>query len=210
MIPQLSEAKALIAAPLNQSLVPSIASQILFGGMGAGGRLNEDLNITYKKGAGLDTEGGLRLQYVPPVMAGMDASLLEDSIGTIVKEGIAGGAFPGAQVLVAKDGKVVFHKAYGFHTYENKVPVKTTDIYDFASVSKITSALAAVMKLHGEGKFDIDAPLKKYFPKFKRSNKADLPLSVYVGPQCQIAALDTLLEGNFAQKRKIPLEVQLE
>ena len=77
-------------------------------------------------------------------------------------------------MLVAKDGHVVYHEAFGYHTFDNKKLVTTQDIYDFASVSKVTSALPAVMKLYGEGQFDLDAPLKQYFPEFSKSNKADL------------------------------------
>ncbi|KAA3631647.1 MAG: class A beta-lactamase-related serine hydrolase, partial [Bacteroidetes bacterium] len=92
----------------------------------------------------------------------------------IVESGIAAGAFPGAQVLVAKDGKVVYHETFGFHTYDSLAPVRRDDLYDFASVTKITSALPAIIKWTGEDKFDIDAPLKAYFPAFSRSNKASL------------------------------------
>lgn len=204
MIPELTNAKALMTAPVHQSLVASVTAQILFGGIGASGRLKEDLNSTYKKGDGLETKGGLRLQYVAPSIASMDGQLLEDSISAIVKQGIVAGAFPGAQVLVAKDGKVVFHKAYGFHTYEQKVPVKTTDIYDFASVSKITSALAAVMKLHGEGKFDLDAPLKKYFPKFKRSNKSNLPYRAMLAHNAQLRPWIPYWRGTLRKNGKYP------
>src|SRR5690606_28719252 len=80
------------------------------------------------------------------------------------------------QVLVARDRKVVFHKAYGLHSYSDTVKVKLTDLYDLASVTKISTSMAALMKLYDEGKFKTDATLGDYIPKFKRSNKADIPL----------------------------------
>jgi len=83
---------------------------------------------------------------------GMDSIFLYQKIDSIANEAIEAKAFPGMQVLIAKSGKIVFHKAYGFHTYENKKNVQLADLYDFASVSKITTALPALMKLHGEGK----------------------------------------------------------
>ena len=115
-----------------------------------------------------------RLGYAPPEAVDMDGKYLHHKIDSIAQATIDFGAFPGMQVLVAKSGKVVFHKAYGFHTYQKKTPVSLTDVYDFASLSKITTALPALMKLNGEGKFDVDEPFKTYFPKFKKSNKSEL------------------------------------
>jgi beta-N-acetylhexosaminidase len=115
-----------------------------------------------------------QLSYDTPQSVGIDSIFLHQKIDSIAQEAIAAKAFPGMQVLIAKSGKVVFHKAYGFHTYDNKKNVQLTDLYDLASVSKITTALPALMKLHGEGKFKLDEPFKTYFPKFKKSNKSDL------------------------------------
>ncbi|MDA8972582.1 serine hydrolase [bacterium] len=115
-----------------------------------------------------------KLSYDIPTSVGMDSLFLHQKIDSIANEAIEAKAFPGMQVLIAKSGKIVFHKAYGFHTYEDEKNVQLTDLYDFASVSKITTALPALMKLHGEGRFDLDKSLKTYFPKFINSNKSDL------------------------------------
>ena len=117
-----------------------------------------------------------KLQYASPEQRGMKEAVLKDSIAAIIAEGIKGKAFPGAQVLVAKDGYIVYHEAFGFHTYEEKQALQKTDIYDLASVSKITTALPALMKLYDEGNFDLDAKLMDYVPKLKRSNKGDLKM----------------------------------
>src|SRR5690606_13744995 len=81
---------------------------------------------------------------------------------------------PGAQVLLAKDGKVFYQKSFGYHTYRNQVPVTNTDLYDLASVTKISTALAALMKLKGEGKFDESKSLGHYLPMVRGSNKENL------------------------------------
>src|SRR5690606_5054147 len=78
------------------------------------------------------------------------------------------------QVLVAKDQKVVFYKAYGLQSYSDTIKVKKDDLYDLASVTKISSAMAALMKLYDEGRFDLNGTLADYLPKFKHSNKADI------------------------------------
>lgn len=172
LLPGWKAADALLVSPQN-AYAQSLAAQALFGGLGLSGK-SSVVYGNYPVGSGLPTTGNLRLRYSPPEVVGMDAQRLEDSIKAIVMQGIDSMAYPGAQVLVAKDGHVVYHQAFGYHTFGNQKKVTTWDIYDFASVSKVTSALPAVMKLYGEGKFDLDAPLKRYFPAFAKSNKADL------------------------------------
>ena len=174
-MPMLARAEGLIVAPPGP-YGPSLAAQLIFGAVGAKSSLTRSLGPDFPAGAGLATPGGLRLRYSPPAVAGMNGTLLRDSIRAIVEEGIRAGAYPGAQVLVAKDGHVVFREAFGHHTYDSLRAVRITDIYDFASVTKITTGLAALMQLHGQGRFDLDAPLRQYFPGygFRNSNKAEL------------------------------------
>ncbi|MEZ5039917.1 MAG: serine hydrolase [Saprospiraceae bacterium] len=166
--------QALLMVPPATVWGESVASQIIFGALGARGELTEDFNDEFKKGRTFISVGKIRLAYMPPAVTGMDGFYLADSIKAIVEEGIRAGAFPGAQVLVAKGGAVVYHEAFGYHTYDSTQAVAITDIYDFASVSKVTSALPAVMKLYGEDRFDLDAPFKQYFPYLSHSNKADI------------------------------------
>lgn len=170
----LQQARSLLVVPGTDSLSQSIAAQIIYGGCAANGQLGADIGTFFKKGDGLATPENFRLGYAPPETVGLDGQLLDDSITAIVEAGIRAHAYPGAQVLVAKDGKIVFHKAYGYHTYDSLQVLKTTDIYDFASVTKVTSTLPALMKLYGEDKFDLDAPLSRYLKFFKRSDKADV------------------------------------
>lgn len=169
----LGEAEGLVVTPAN-GFAQSLAAQLLFGGVGAGGKLARDLSSQFRAGMGLATTGGQRLRYSPPEVVGFNRRMLEDSIRSIVEEGISAGAYPGANVLVARNGHVVFQEAFGYHTYEQQQPVKTTDVYDFASITKISSGLPAVMKLYGEGKFDLDAPLNQYYPEFNNSNKTGI------------------------------------
>jgi CubicO group peptidase (beta-lactamase class C family) len=177
-VPQLERLKpvfdVLIYTPMETYWYQSLVAQVIFGGITIDNKAPVDLSDSFQKGAGVRVEAMNRFAYVPPGAAGMDGQLLQDSIKAIVESGIQAGAFPGAQVLVAKDGQVVYHETFGFHTYDSLAPVRKHDLYDFASVSKITSALPAIMKWSGEDKFDIDAPLKAYFPAFARSNKASL------------------------------------
>ncbi|MEN0002922.1 MAG: serine hydrolase [Bacteroidota bacterium] len=181
--------QALLLVPHWSSQSLSLAAQIPFGGQPAVGRLAHDLEVEepyWVRGFGIQLSEQGRLGYVEPEVVGMDGQLLQDSIRAIVEEGLAAGAFPGAQVLVAKDGHIIYHQAFGYHTYEEKHAVRTDDLYDFASITKISTGLAALMKWSGEGRFDLDAPLKQYFPDFERSNKAELSFRSMLAHQAQL------------------------
>jgi CubicO group peptidase (beta-lactamase class C family) len=104
----------------------------------------------------------------------LDTVALAQRMDSIIQIGLDSMAYPGAQVLVSKGGEMLFHKTYGYHTFDQKIPVAKDNLYDLASVTKVTTGLPILMKLYGEGKFDLDAPLKTYLPEFKNSNKADL------------------------------------
>ncbi|GJM28987.1 MAG: beta-N-acetylglucosaminidase [Cyclobacteriaceae bacterium] len=170
----IDKAPAVLCAYQDQILGQQVAAQILFGAVGANGKLPVTVNALLPVGTGFDTPGGLRLKYTQPEEVGIESRLLTHKIDSIVQVGLDSAAYPGAQVLVAKDGKVVFHKTYGYLTYDSLKTVSTDDIYDLASVTKITGPLPALMKLYGQGKLDLDAPFSTYWPDFKGTDKADM------------------------------------
>ncbi len=97
-------------------------------------------------------------------------------IDSIVNDAIAKGAMPGCVVLAAKDGNVIYQKAFGTTTMGGTEKVTTNMAYDLASVTKISATTVAVMKLYEDGKLDIYKTLGDYLPWVKGSNKAPLKL----------------------------------
>lgn len=107
----------------------------------------------------------------------VNSNFINSKVDSIMNLCIESKAFPGAQLLVAKNGSIIFHKAYGFHTYDSLQPVKNDDLYDLASVTKVTTALPAIMKLVDEGELDLDSSFSEYWTPWKRrSDKRDLTL----------------------------------
>tara|TARA_R110002051_G_scaffold180913_4_gene250430 strand:+ start:15195 stop:16517 length:1323 start_codon:yes stop_codon:yes gene_type:complete len=111
---------------------------------------------------------GSSLQESSLAAYGLDSLFIHHKIDSIVTTGIKNNAFPGAQVLIAKEGNIIFHNAYGFHTYDSIQPVALNDIYDLASVTKILGPLPAIMKLVDEGKLNLDLPFSNYWKPWKR------------------------------------------
>lgn len=171
--PSLESSKAVLLTYQDGPDAQRLAAQVLFGGIGARGRLPVTINREFKAGDGLDSPEGLRLQYSQPEAVGMNRIILSQ-IDTLVMEAIKGKAIPGAVVLVAKDGQIIYNKAFGHHTYDSLQQVETDDLYDLASLTKVSASLPALMKLHSEGKIDLDDPISKYVKVFRQKGKLDM------------------------------------
>ena len=181
----IEEADALIEAYQDNDLTQELSAQLIFGGVGASGKLPVSIGDKFKAGDGLDLKASLRFKYTVPEDAGMNSKKLGSAIDSLMRQAIESKATPGGVVLVAKDQKVVFHKAYGLHKYSDTIKVEKSDIYDLASVSKISTALPALMKLYDEGKFDLDAGIDDYLPYFRNSNKANVPFRQILAHQAR-------------------------
>lgn len=96
---------------------------------------------------------------------------LEAEVQQILEQGVADGAFPGAQVLVLHKGEPMLHVTAGYHTYAQQRPVEKTDVYDLASVTKTSSGLLYLMQLYDKGVLDLDVELREMFPVWKGTDK---------------------------------------
>ncbi|MEZ4806995.1 MAG: glycoside hydrolase family 3 N-terminal domain-containing protein [Flavobacteriales bacterium] len=141
-----------------------LMAQVIFGGIGANGRLPVTASAFFAAGDGKVLRPSGRFTYGPPESLGMRSSDLA-AIDGIVAKGIAAQAYPGCQVLVAVDGRVVLNKAYGHSTYEKQRAVRTDDLYDLASVTKVLSTTLALMRLVDDGLLDLEKPLGHYLPE---------------------------------------------
>ena len=172
-IPGLENADGLLVTYSESKVGQELAAQMIFGAVGASGKLPVTTTGQFAKGAGWETKPLGRLRYTLPEDVNMDSRIL-GKIDTVVMEALEAKAIPGCQVLVAKNGHVVFNKSYGYHSYDSALPVTNDDIYDLASLTKVSASLPAIMKLYEEGKLDLDGTLGDYLPKFRSSNKADM------------------------------------
>ena len=171
----IEDAAALVIAYQDSKETQEVAAQLIFGGIGANGKLPVSVGEKFKAGDGLEVNGGIRFSYTLPEAAGMDSEILNTRIDSLINLSMQMKATPGAQILVARNQKVVFHKAYGTHSYFDTTTVKKDDVYDLASVTKISTSMAALMKLYEQGKFELDGTLADHLPSFKKSNKAEIP-----------------------------------
>lgn len=152
---------SILQAHNNSLISQEISAQALFGGLPLIGDVPEDMMVDLGLKDRFNTESQ-RLGYTFPEYVGISSDSLA-KISRIIQEGIDNFAMPGAQVLVAKEGQVIYHEAFGYHTYSRKKPVRKSDIYDLASITKVASTTLATMKLMEEEKINLDESLATYF-----------------------------------------------
>ncbi|GAB3173712.1 glycoside hydrolase family 3 N-terminal domain-containing protein [Telluribacter humicola] len=168
------QAKALVMTYQMTPYTEDLAAQLVFGAIPAKGKLPVTVNERFAYGAGIELPAIGRLKYTIPEELGLDSKIITYKIDSIANYAIAQKATPGCVVQLAKDGKVFFRKAYGTHTYEQEEPTQLSDLFDLASVTKVSASTLALMSLWDQKKFSLDATMKDYLPFFKGSNKADL------------------------------------
>ncbi|WP_207428115.1 serine hydrolase [Pedobacter sp. SYSU D00535] len=160
---------------INSPVSAVFTAQVLFGGVSATARLATSVSPRYTTGSGFTTAAN-RLKYTLPEEVGINGRVLETSVDKIMAEAITGKATPGAAVMVVKDGKVIFNKGYGHHTYNKAVATKADDIFDLASVTKISATTIAAMKLYEEQKLKLDTNLGAYLPLARSTTKNSLSI----------------------------------
>ncbi|SMO62222.1 glycoside hydrolase family 3 N-terminal domain-containing protein [Solitalea koreensis] len=156
----------------DNTLNRSLAAQAIFGGIGVKGKLPVDVGVSCKKGEGVTTQP-IRLEYALPESVGIHSADLS-RIDSIAMDGITKKAYPGCVVLVAKDGKVFYEKAFGYHTFDRLQPEKTDDVFDLASVTKIAATTQGVMKLVENGSVDLNKTFGTYVPKARNYDKSNI------------------------------------
>lgn len=175
----IEQARALVMPYQLTNYTEELSAQLIFGAIGASGKLPVTVNQRFRMGDGIPVLPIGRLKYTIPEEVGIDSRFLTQQVDSLVNVGLTQGAFPGCVVQMARNGKVIFRKAYGKHTYDASLgaeprPVQLDDLYDMASVTKVSTSTPALMHLVDDGKFNLDGKMADYLPDFRKSNKADL------------------------------------
>jgi len=177
----------LVVSYQNSTIAQEISAQQLFGATETKGKLPVSINNIYKEGFGLYTSSLSRLQYGIPEEVKMSSIKLAE-IDVLANEVIKKKMTPGMQILVARSGKVIYQKSFGFHTNDSLLKVKNSDIYDVASLTKILATLPMVMKAEGEGKIKITTELKELLPELKHTNKDTITLKEILSHNARLKA----------------------
>jgi len=191
--------EGVIVSYQNTQLAQDVSAQMIFGAIDFKGMLPVNINDHFRAGYGLYQEAIGRLGYSVPEAVGMDRFKL-GRIDSIAQEVMDSSMAPGMQVLVARRGKVVYRKNFGYYTYDKKKSVDDESIYDLASMTKILGGLPMVIKAEEEGRLGLDSSLGDLMPVLKDSNKDTLTvrevLSHYARLKPYIPFYETMVEGE--------------
>lgn len=150
-----------------------IGAQVLFGALDAPGILPVSPGTGYTYGMGYKPQSLGRLAFGSPEEQGFNSEILS-RIDTLAKEVISQQMAPGCQVLIARNGQVVYNKAFGKMAYNEPDSVNTNTLYDLASITKVASTLQAVMYLWANGQINLEDRLGFYLPELVGTNKENI------------------------------------
>lgn len=166
--------KSIVCAYENTAAAQERTAQAVMGAFDINGKLAMEINSQWKEGSGIQVKGNGRLKYSQPEELGLNPAKLKE-VDDIVAKAIEAKAFPGCQIVVAIDGKIVIQKAYGTTMYENGDSITNAHIYDIASITKIASSTTALMRLKTLNKFDVNMKLGELTPEYVEGTEyADL------------------------------------
>ena len=149
--------------------------EALFGEIPTRGKLPVTIPGLFSYGSGIDLSQSVLRKDVPENV-GMNRDSLA-RLDSIMNEAIHEHAFPGGQLLVAKDGAVVYNKSFGSFEYSpGSSKVNASTIYDLASVTKVIATTSAIMRLYDEEKIRLDDSVMKYIPEFGNKGKEKITI----------------------------------
>lgn len=179
--------EGIILSYQNSRISQQLSAQLIFGAREAKGKLPVSLGPDFPLNTNLRTKTLRRLQYGVPESVGMNSYKLR-KVDSLAHLGIKEGMFPGAQILVARKGKVIYQKNFGYHEYDKKIPVADTNMYDVASLTKILATLPIVMELVDKKELSLKTKLPEMLPEYKHSNKADITLQQMLSHYARLKA----------------------
>ena len=170
-----SNIEGIIMSYQNSKVSQELSAQLIFGAITAKGSLPVSIGEKFPLNTTNFTRNQNRLQYGTPESVGINSIKLNkiDSLATL---GLIEDMMPGAQILVARKGKVIYHKTFGHHTQQKKIKVSKDDVYDVASLTKILATLPMIMELVDNGTINLDTKISELLPEYIGSNKEDITL----------------------------------
>lgn len=167
--------EGLVVGYQNSQIAQEIVAQQLFGAKRVTGKIPVSIQDVFKEGDGISTQSLSRLSYGIPEEVKMSTSRLL-KIDSIAKEVLTKKMAPGMQILVARAGKVIYEKSFGYHAEDTLQKVRNSDVYDIASLTKIVATLPLLMKAIEEGKIPLDTDIKHLNAAFNKTNKDTVTL----------------------------------
>ena len=149
LVGEFPKARVLMCAYSDAEVMVEASVEALFGEIDVRGRLPVSIPGKFALGTGVEIRQST-LRHDDPTVAGFDPQKLR-RVEVIVNSAIRDSVFPAAQVVVAKDGILVYDRSFGTSTYEESSRrIDNSTLFDLASLTKVMATTVAVMKLYDE------------------------------------------------------------
>ncbi|MBX2931534.1 MAG: serine hydrolase [Chitinophagaceae bacterium] len=167
-------AKNLIACYEDDSITHQAAINLLKGNITAKGKLPVTVCDNFKFGDGITYH--YYMPFTTPETENVYSTKLA-VIDSIATNALAQNATQGMEILVARNGKIIYQKSFGYTDTTHVQTVTNNTVYDLASITKVAATTIAIMKLYEEHKIDVDKTVGDYLTWTKGTNKATLKIS---------------------------------
>ena len=167
--------ESILIAYQNSDVFQTKAAQAVFGSIDVKGVLPVTINKKIPVNSSILLKKKKILSFEHHLNKGFETSRLK-KIDSLINFAIDNKMTPGAQLLIAKNGSIIYNKSYGYHTYDKNNRVKNSDIYDLASLTKILVSVPLIMKEFENNDLNFDTTLKELFPDLDLLNKKDLKI----------------------------------
>ncbi|WP_430908628.1 glycoside hydrolase family 3 N-terminal domain-containing protein [Maribacter sp. 2-571] len=164
-VPSFKTLDGVVVGYQNSEMAQRKMAQLIFGAIPSNGVLPVSAHKDFPEGTSIRLKSLQRLGYSFPERVGISSTALA-KVDTLVKNGLDSLMFPGAQVLIARKGKIIYQKAFGKPTYTSKDSVTPKHLYDLASVTKILATLPMVMKMEEDGDVDLSDTFGEIIPQY--------------------------------------------
>ena len=200
-VPDFKNVDGVVVAYQNSEMAQRKTAQLLFGAIAAKGVLPVSAHKEFPVNTTMQLQSLKRLGYSFPERVGLSSAKLA-KVDALVKNGLDSLMYPGAQVLIARKGQIVYHKSFGKPTYSSKDSVTNDDLYDLASVTKILATLPLIMKMEEEGDIKLDNTFGEMIPGYDTTNLKDVTVLKALSHYGRLPAWIAFYVSTLDKKRK--------
>ena len=177
-----------------------IAADLMFGSRSFKGKTPVSNNF-FKVNHGLTYDKKEILGFSRPAYEGFDSRKLQ-YLDSIAIRSIDSMIAPAIQMLVSKNGKVIYNKSFGYHTYEKKVKLENSHVFDLSSITKIIATMPLVLQEYDKGELNLKTKLSELFPNKRLKDKAQIPLREMLSHYAKLRPWIPFYEETLDRKEK--------
>ena len=202
---ELESIEAVVISYQNSIESQQISADMLAGLISIKGKLPVSISTSFPLGTGIYLPSKYNNDYAPLSVSGIDKKKLR-LVDQLAQVAIDSAMTPGLQIFISRNGKTIYNKSFGYHTYKKKIKVANHHVYDLASLTKILSTLPLLMKEFDKKSIKMESRMVELLPKLENTNKANLSIRAVLSHYAKlipwIPFYKETLDENFYPKRK--------